>query len=65
MRQPKPFLKLHNYKGTYYDPSYGIKLTSGTVPTYKANNLDTEGGMIYKVTFNTGEVKHYYWIGQF
>lgn len=54
-----------NYNGTYYDPSYGIKLPGGTEDTYKANNLDTEGGLIYKVTFNTGEVKHYYWIGQF
>jgi len=54
-----------NFKGTFYDPSYGIILENGTKEVYKNNNLQTRGGVIYKATFNsTGLEKFYYWIGK-
>ena len=53
------------YKGTYYDPSYGVLEDSGTIDKYKSKYLDSEGGKIFEVTFNSGEVKYYYWIGKF
>ena len=54
-----------NYKGKYYDPSYGIVMPNGTEEQYKSEYLDVEGGKIFEVTFNSGVVKHYYWIGKF